>query len=77
MEGLGYYVIEVNQIEVPRVSVHMVSLVAMSSSHDAAISHKGEKRRNYDMSFKLEAIEYAERVSNRRKLEKAFQSISI
>lgn len=42
----------------------MVSLLAMSSSHDAAISHKGEKRRNYDMSFKLEAIEYAERVSN-------------
>ena len=55
----------------------MVSLVAMSSSHDAAISHKGEKRRNYDMSFKLEVTEYAERVSNRRKLEQAFQSISI
>ena len=36
----------------------------MSSSHDAAISHKAEKRQNNDMSFKLEAIEYAERVSN-------------
>ena len=42
----------------------MVSLVAMSSSLDAAISHKGEKRRNYDMSFKHKVIEYAERVSN-------------
>ena len=64
MEGLGYYVIEVDHIEVPGASVRMVSLVAMFSPHDAAISHKGEKRQNYDMSFKLEAIEYAERVSN-------------
>ena len=34
----------------------MVSLVAMYSSQDASISHESEKRRNYDMSFKLEAI---------------------
>ena len=49
----------------------MISLVAMSSLHDAAISHKGEKRRNYDMSFKLEAIEYAERVSNNAAAKKS------
>lgn len=64
MEGLGYYVLEVNHMDVTSASVRMVSLIAMSSSHDAAISHKGEKRRNYEMAFKLEAIEYAERVSN-------------
>ena len=64
MEGLSYYVIQVNHIEDPRPSVLMVRLVVMSSSHDATISHKGEKMRNYDMSFKLEATEYAERVSN-------------
>ena len=76
MEGHGYYVIEVNHIEVSRASVRMVSLVAMSSSHDAAISHKGEKKRNYDMSFKLEATEYAERVSNNAAAKKYKLSIA-
>lgn len=36
----------------------------MSSSHDAAISHKG------DMSFKLKAIEYTQRVSNNAAVKK-------
>lgn len=37
----------------------------MSTSHDAATSHKGEKKQSFTMSFKYEAIEYAERESNR------------
>ena len=31
------------------------------SSLDKSMSHKGEKRRNYSIKFKLEAIEYAEK----------------
>ena len=42
----------------------------MSTSHDAATAHKGEKKRSFTMSFKYEAIEYAERESNRAAAEK-------
>ena len=70
MKGLSHYVIEVNQTEDPRASVCMVPLVAMSNSHDAAILHKGEKRQNYDISFKLEATEYAEKVSHKATVKK-------
>ena len=37
----------------------------MSTSHDPATSHKGEKKRSFTMSFKYETIEYAERESDR------------
>ena len=36
------------------------------SSLDNSMSHKGEKRRNYTMEFKREAIEYAEKNSNHK-----------
>ena len=42
----------------------------MSTSHDAATSHKGEKKRSFTMSFNYEAIEYAERESNRAAAKK-------
>ena len=35
-----------------------------------SMSHKGEKRRNYTMEFKREAIEYAEKNSNHKAGEK-------
>ena len=34
------------------------------------MSHKGEKRRNYTIEFKREAIEYAEKNSNHKTAEK-------
>ena len=37
----------------------------MADLNRAAISHKGEKKRSYSMSFKHETIEYAETVPNR------------
>ena len=40
------------------------------SSLDNSMSHKGEKRRNYTMEFKREAIEYAEKNSNHKAAEK-------
>lgn len=43
LEGIGYYIKEVNCTDVSRASLHMVSLLAISSSHYAAILHKGEK----------------------------------
>ena len=42
----------------------------MSTSHDAATSDKGEKKRSFTMSFKYEEIEYAERESNRAAAKK-------
>lgn len=43
----------------------VASVCEMADLNHAAMSHKGEKKRSYSMSFKSEAIEYAERVSNR------------
>ena len=40
------------------------------SSLNNSMSHKGEKRRNYTMEFKREAIEYAEKNSNHKAAEK-------
>ena len=40
------------------------------SSSDNSISHKGEKRSNYTMEFKREAIKYAEKNSNHKAAEK-------
>ena len=40
------------------------------SSLDNSMSHKEEKRRNYTMEFKREAIEYAEKNSNHKAAEK-------
>ena len=37
----------------------------MAELNNDAISHKGRKVRSFSMAFKLEAIQYAERVSNR------------
>ena len=34
------------------------------------MSHQGEKRRNYTMEFKHEAIEYADKNSNNKAAEK-------
>ena len=42
----------------------------MSTSHDAATSHKREKKRSFSMSLKYEAIEYAETQSNRAAAKK-------
>ena len=42
----------------------------MSTSHDAATGHKGEKKRSFTMSFKYEAIKYAEREFNRAAAKK-------
>ena len=39
------------------------------SSLDNSMSHKGEKRRNYTMGFKREAIESAENNSNHKAAE--------
>ena len=39
------------------------------SSSDNSISHKGEKRSNYTMEFKREAIKYAEKNSNHKAAE--------
>ena len=36
------------------------------SSLDNSMSHNGEKKRNYTMEFKREAIEYAEKNSNHK-----------
>ena len=40
------------------------------SSLNNSMSHKGEKRRNYTIEFKREAIEYAEKNSNHKTAEK-------
>ena len=40
------------------------------SSLDNSMSHKGEKRRNYTMECRREAIEYAEKNSNHKAAEK-------
>ena len=40
------------------------------SSLDNSMPHKGEKRKNYTLEFKREAIEYAERNSNHKAAEK-------
>ena len=45
------------------------------SSLDNSMSHKGEKRRNYTMEFKREAIEYAEKNSNHKAAEKYCVSV--
>ena len=34
------------------------------------MSHKGEKRKNYNMEFKRKAIEYVEKNSNHKAAEK-------
>ena len=41
------------------------------------MSHKGEKRRNYTMEFKHEAIEYAEKKSNHKATEKFYVVIKL
>ena len=40
------------------------------SSSDNSISHKGEKRSNYTIEFKREAVEYAEKNSNHKAAKK-------
>ena len=40
------------------------------NSSDNSMSHKREKRRNYTMEFRREAIEYTEKKSNHRAAEK-------
>ena len=40
------------------------------NSLDNSMSYKGEKRRNYTMEFKREAIEYSEKNSNHKAAEK-------
>ena len=41
----------------------------MSSLYNS-LPHKGQKRRNYTMEFKRKAIEYAEKNSNHKAVEK-------
>ena len=40
------------------------------SSLDNTMSHKGEKRKNYNMEFKHKATEYVEKNSNHKAAEK-------
>ena len=40
------------------------------SSLDNSMFHKGEKRRNYTIEFKREAVEYAEKNSNHKAAKK-------
>ena len=48
----------------------LVFVQNMSTTCDEAASHKGEKKRSFTMSQKCEAIDYAEKESNRAAAKK-------